>query len=135
MDGDRILVIDDCRINVLLLKHVLSRLDVKVDSAGTGEEGLALASQQNYPLIFLDIMLPGLDGLEVCRQLRARPLQPRPRIVLLTAMGEQFSQSKVAEVGADGVFFKPIVPSRILEIARETLDRAKEKTAILTKEP
>ena len=126
MDRDRILVIDDCRINVLLLKHILSRLDIRVDCAGTGEDGLNMALKTCYPLIFVDIMLPGLDGLEVCRRLRASGQEPRPRLILLTAMGEQFSPSKGGEGGADGVFFKPIVPSQIVETAKETLRLARE---------
>ena len=124
VDQKPILVIDDCRINSLLLKHVLSKLGVVVHTAGTGEEGLSLTTGHDYRLIFLDIMLPGIDGFEVCRRIRALPLPEQPRIILLTAMGEAFPHSKVSEVGADGVFFKPIVPSQILEVARETVKEA-----------
>jgi len=123
MDSKPILAIDDCRINSLLLKHVLSKLAVEVDTAGTGEEGLAMVLRQEYRLIFLDIMLPGIDGFEVCRQIRSHPMPLQPKIILLTAMGEAFPHSRVSEVGADAVFFKPIVPSQILEIAREALSR------------
>lgn len=123
MAQDRILIIDDCRINVLLLKHVLSKISVSVDSAGNGEAGLELASRGSYPLIFVDIMMPGIDGLETCRRLRALPFPSQPQILLLTAMGEEFSPEKVAAVGADGVFFKPIVPSQIVEVVRSAICR------------
>ncbi len=125
MSIDKILVIDDCRINVLLLKHVIGRINVRVDSAGSGEEGLALASRADYPLIFVDILMPGIDGLETCRRIREQSHAMRPRLILLTSMGEQFSQEMATEVGADSVIFKPIVPSQIVEVVKEAL-RASE---------
>lgn len=124
MDSKPILVVDDCRINSLLLKHVLSKLGVEVHTAGTGEEGLDMVLRCEYLLIFLDIMLPGIDGFEVCRRIRTNSLSEQPRIIFLTAMGEAFPHSKVPEVGADGVFFKPIVPSKIVEVAREAMKAA-----------
>lgn len=125
MANERILIIDDCRINVLLLKHILSKVHVHVDSAGNGETGIELAARNNYPLIFVDIMMPGIDGLETCRRLRAHPFAEPPRVLLLTAMGEEFSPEKVAAVGADGVYFKPIVPSKIVELVKDALARAR----------
>jgi len=121
MPNEKVLIIDDCRVNVLLLKHVLSKINVQADSAGSGESGIELAVKGAYPLIFVDIMMPGIDGLETCRRLRAHPFKTKPCLLLLTAMGEKFSADSVEEVGADGVFFKPIVPSQIIDVVKETM--------------
>ena len=121
MDRPRVLVVEDCRMTSLLLRHILGKLGVHVDSAMTGEEALSLAlSDTEYPLIFLDVMLPDLDGFEICRRIRAAESIVRPRIYFLTAMGEAYSNNH-EEVGGDGVFFKPVVPSQIHQIVRETV--------------
>ena len=121
MDRARVLVVEDCRMTSLLLKHIMGKLGVQVDSAMTGEQALALALGENeYPLIFLDVMLPDLDGFEVCRRIRAAETTVRPRIYFLTAMGESYSNKHV-EVDGDGVFFKPVVPSQIHQIVRDTV--------------
>ncbi len=129
MVNDRVLVIDDCRITVLLLKHILGKIKVCVDSAGCGEAGIELASKSEYALIFVDILMPGIDGLETCRRIREQSHGTRPRLILLTAMGEQLSPIATEAVGADGLFFKPIMPSRIIETVRETLEAARQAQA------
>ena len=121
MDRPRVLVVEDCRMTSLLLRHILSKLGVHVDSAMTGEQALSLALGGNeYPLIFLDVMLPDLDGFEICRRIRATETDVRPRIYFLTAMGESYSNNH-EEVGGDGVFFKPVVPSQIHQVVKDTV--------------
>lgn len=124
MERSPVLAIDDAHLNLLLLQHVLWKAGVPVDTAGSGEEGLRLAIEHEHPLIFLDILMPGMDGLEVCRRLRRHPFASPPSIVLMTSMGEQFSQTQATEARADGVFFKPVAPSRVLELARGVLGKA-----------
>lgn len=121
--NQKILAIDDCRINVLLLKHILTRANIQVDSASNGEEGLLLAGKHPYPLIFVDIMMPGIDGFETCRRLRALPGEHRPHLILLTAMGEEFSANRAVDAGADEFLFKPIVPSQILDVALRAIEK------------
>lgn len=121
MDSPRILVVDDCRMTSLLLKHILGKLGVRVDSAADGRQGLEMALSHPYPLIFLDVMLPQIDGFEVCRQIREAEFERQPRVIVLTAMGEEYSPERCKNSGVDGIFFKPLVPSQIVEIARETL--------------
>jgi len=117
-EQSRALVVDDCRISQLLMKHVLTKAGVKADCAGNGEQGLELALKNHYPLIFLDLLLPDIDGSEVCRRIRAATALERPRVYFITALGEGLSPSRVSAAGADGIFFKPIVPSEILAAAR-----------------
>lgn len=118
----RILAIDDERINPLLLKHVLSKVGVRVDTAGNGEEGLALVRERLYPLIFVDVVLPGIGGVEVCRQIRGQRGDAQPAIYLLTSLGEELNAGVVDEAGADGIFFKPIVPSQIVAVVTRALE-------------
>ncbi len=125
MPTQRTLVVDDCRVTLSLLKHMVTKLGVRTDAAGDGEEALSLLAERDYPLVFLDVVLPNIDGFEVCRRLREMSAQSRvrkesrTRVYLLTALGEAYSPEKATEVGADGVFFKPIVPSHIIDVVRE----------------
>jgi len=120
MNQGRVLLVDDCRITVLLMKHLLSKIEVRVDSATNGLDGLKLALSGDYPLIFTDVVLEGIDGFELCRRIRgARGNETR--IVLLTGLGEEFNRSRAKEVGADAVFFKPIVPSQITDLVKDAL--------------
>lgn len=132
----KVLVVDDCRMNSLLLRHILSCEGIPSDSAATGPEALEKAVNGKYELILLDIMLPGMNGFEIARHLREQPLEPQPRIYMLTAMGEHFRPELVEEVGADGHFFKPIVPSAVRSIAQRLLgDTGHEESAGDSKEP
>jgi twitching motility two-component system response regulator PilG len=134
MSLDKILIIDDCRITTLLLRHILIKINVNSDSAPTGEAGVDLAIANEYPLVFIDVMLPGIDGFEVCRRLRKCQFERRPRLILVTNMGEHFPHSLVSEVGADGHFFKPVVPSQIASVVQETLSQTEESSTSKQKE-
>ena len=123
MDSKRILVVEDCRINTLLMKHLLAKHGFRVDSASTGEKALELVQKQHYELLFLDVMLPGIDGFEVCSRIRSQESDERAEIYFMTGMGESYSAGKVDEVDADGIFFKPIVPSQIAEVARRVMEK------------
>jgi putative two-component system response regulator len=120
--ANTVLVVDDCRINLLLVKHILSKVGIKADTAGCGLEGLSLSRLKEYPLILLDIMLPDIDGFEVYRRIREEEKAWHPKIVFLTAMGESYPENRASEVGADGVYFKPLVPSQILDLARKSCE-------------
>jgi DNA-binding response OmpR family regulator len=119
MEDPRVLIIDDCRMTTLLLRHILRNVGLDVDTASDGPEGLELAKTRDYPLIFLDVMLPTLNGFDICRAIREAELSVQPRIIIVTALGETCPVGKHAEVGADDIFFKPLVPSRIEQVARE----------------
>lgn len=126
MDAKRILIVEDCRINTLLMKHLLSKHGFRVDSAASGEEALEMVQRRQYELLFLDVMLPGLDGFELCSRIRSMEAKKRSEIYFMTGMGESYSAGKVDEVDADGIFFKPIVPSQIGEVARRALEEESE---------
>lgn len=105
-----ILVVDDEKSIVKGIKFSLEQDDMKVDAAYDGEEALALAKAKHYDMILLDIMLPGHNGLEVCRMIREFSDVP---IIMLTAKGEDMDKILGLEYGADDYITKPF---NILEV-------------------
>ena len=101
----RVLVIDDDPAVTSVLKRGLSYEGFAVDTAGSGEEGLALARENAPDLVILDIMMPGLDGLEVLRRLRAA--DAALPVLLLTGKDAPADQIKGLETGADDYVLKP----------------------------
>lgn len=114
-----ILVVDDEKSIVKGIKFSLEQDDMKVDAAYDGEEALALAKANHYDMILLDIMLPGHNGLEVCRMIREFSDVP---IIMLTAKGEDMDKILGLEYGADDYITKPFnileVKARIKAIMR-----------------
>jgi adenylate cyclase len=104
----RILVVDDSPVNVDLLRTRLEASGYEVLTAGDGEEGLAVAKQHKPDLILLDVMMPKMDGLEVCRQLRADPSLPFMPIILVTAKAESDDVVAGLEAGGDEYLTKPV---------------------------
>ena len=101
----RILVIEDNKDLAHLLEIHLRDLSYEVDLAFDGDKGIAMAEAGNYDLIILDLMLPGLDGLEICRRLRTRP--PYTPILMLTAKSSELDRVLGLEMGADDYVTKP----------------------------
>jgi two-component system phosphate regulon response regulator PhoB len=107
MKRPRILVVDDEPDLVELLKHHLAREHYEVVSAADGEAALAEAKKRIPDLIVLDLMLPGIDGLEVCRRLRAEPRTQHVPIIMLTAKAEETDAVIGLAQGADDYIRKP----------------------------
>ncbi|MBX7136217.1 MAG: response regulator transcription factor [Fimbriimonadaceae bacterium] len=126
----RILVVEDEVSICQSLATALSADDFEVDIATTGAHGLSLANETTYDLILLDIMLPGVDGLTICRELRAQG--NRVPIIFLTARGEL--QHKVAglDAGADDYLPKPFEVAELLARVRANLRRTVTPTMSLT---
>lgn len=108
--GRRILVVDDEKLIVKGLKFSLVQDDMEVDCAYDGEEALELAKQNSYDIILLDVMLPKMDGFEVCQMIREFSDVP---IIMLTAKGEDMDKILGLEYGADDYITKPF---NILEV-------------------
>jgi DNA-binding response OmpR family regulator len=117
----RILVIDDDPAVTSLLKRGLSYEGYAVDIAGSGEAGLALARERAPDLIVLDIMMPGIDGLEVSRRLRAG--DARLPVIMLTARDAPSDQVQGLETGADDYVVKPFTFEVLLARVRALLRR------------
>ncbi len=119
----RVLVADDDPLIQRLVRTHLDRAGFRVLSAGDGEEALDVAAAEQPDLIVLDLMLPKLDGFEVCRRLREFSLVP---VVMLTARGEQVDKMKGFEAGADDYLTKPFAPPELLARVRAVLRRTQQ---------
>ena len=132
MTGERILIVDDEAHIVELVRLYLERDGFRVDSASDGAQGLRLSRELRPALVILDLMLPEVDGLEVCRQVRAESDVP---IVMLTARDEDIDKIVGLELGADDYLTKPFNPrelvARVKAILRRTEAPAKPEGKVL----
>jgi DNA-binding response OmpR family regulator len=107
----RVLLIDDDTRLVEMLGEYLRSRGFDLDTRGDGESGLAAQAKGDYQAVILDVMLPGIDGLEVCRRMRARSQVP---ILMLTARGDDMDRIVGLELGADDYLPKPFNPRELL---------------------
>ena len=133
-----ILLVDDEADILEFLGYNLSREGFQILKAGNGQKALELASEYKPHLIILDIMMPGLDGIETCNQIRLIPGMQNSLIIFLTARGEDYSQIAGFEAGADDYITKPIKPkvliSRIQALLRRFRSVPELSGKIITKE-
>lgn len=124
----KVLVVDDEQSIVTLLQYNLEQAGFQVITAMDGEEGKRLAETESPDIIILDLMLPKLDGLEVCKQLRMENI--RIPIIILTAKDDVVNTILGLELGADDYMVKPFSPreviARVKAILRRTLAKAEE---------
>lgn len=117
----KVLVVDDEQSIVTLLQYNLQQAGFEVITAMDGEEGKNLALAENPDLIVLDLMLPKLDGIEVCKQLRQQKvLTP---ILMLTAKDDEFDKVLGLELGADDYMTKPFSPREVIARVKAILRR------------
>lgn len=120
MSAERILVVDDEANIVELCRMYLEREGFQVDRAGDGEEALQQVAARQPDLVVLDVMLPKLDGFEVCRQLRAASDVP---ILMLTARTDDVDKIVGLELGADDYLTKPFNPRELVARVKAILRR------------
>lgn len=117
-----ILIIEDDKDIRILIKYNLEKAGFYVLEAENGTKGVAIAEQNVPDLILLDVMMPGMDGIETCQRLKEIPALNGTMICFLTARGEDYSQIAGFDAGADDYITKPIKPkllvSRIMAILR-----------------
>jgi two-component system cell cycle response regulator len=104
----RVLVVDDVPLNVKVLAVKLGSEYYDVVTAGSGAEALAIVAKERPDIVLLDVMMPGIDGFEVCRRLKGDPLAAHIPIVMVTALGEQEHRLQGLAVGADDFLTKPV---------------------------
>jgi two-component system, OmpR family, phosphate regulon response regulator PhoB len=124
---ERILLVDDEPDLRQLVTFNLREAGFEVDAVGSGQAGLALAAKIRPAVIVLDLMLPDVSGMEVCRALRADPLLADVAVLMLTARGDEYDRVLGFEVGADDYVVKPFsvreLVMRIKALARRTSER------------
>ena len=128
MVNDRILVVDDEEDLAELVRYNLTKEGYRVTCVGSGEQALGEARAQIPDLIVLDLLLPKVDGLDVCKQLKSDPKTQHIPIVMLTAKSEEVDMVTGLECGADDYITKPFSPRVLLARIRSVL-RRRAKTA------
>ena len=103
----RVLVVDDEPNIVMSLRFLMEREGFEVEVAATGQAAVAALERTPADLVLLDVMMPELDGFEVCRRIRAAPTWRATKIVMLTAKGRDVEREKGMALGADAYVTKP----------------------------
>ncbi len=119
----RILLVDDEPDILEFVSYNLRKENYEVITASNGEEGLKIAKKENPHLILLDVMMPGMDGIETCDQIRNTPELNETLIAFLTARGEDYSQVAGFDAGADDYITKPIKPKVLVSRIKALLRR------------
>ncbi|MFN2611409.1 MAG: PleD family two-component system response regulator [Actinomycetota bacterium] len=105
-----------------LVRMTLTRADYEILEAEDGPAALALAREHRPRMILLDVGMPGMNGFEVCKALKADPATKDIVIVMLTAMAQESDQKRGVESGADGYLMKPFSPLALLKKVDETFE-------------
>ena len=121
----KIIIVDDERHIRSLLEQTLEELEeehnVAIFSASDGEEGLALIQSERPQVVFLDIMMPKMNGYEVCRTVKEDPDFDETPIILLTAKGQEIDKKQGMDCGAFKYMTKPFDPDEVLSVAKGLL--------------
>jgi DNA-binding response OmpR family regulator len=120
--AQRVLVVDDEKSIRTIVEYALRDAGFEVVSAARGDEALEVLDREGADLVLLDLMLPGIDGLEVCRRIRATRNVP---IIMLSARGEEVDKVLGLELGADDYVTKPFSPRELVSRVKANLRRAR----------
>jgi len=123
----KILVVDDEERIRRLIRMYLERENYMIDEAEDGNTALKKAQENDYDLILLDVMMPGKDGMEVCKELRETKSTP---VIMLTAKGEEANRVQGFEVGADDYIVKPFSPREVVLRVKALLRRSSTITFV-----
>ncbi len=122
--AQKILIVDDEAHIRMLIEQTLEELEdngVEFFTAENGEIALEIIQEENPNLVFLDVMMPKMNGMEVCRRVKKELALNDVFIILLTAKGQEMDRQKGQDVGADVYMTKPFDPEALLKKAREVL--------------
>jgi CheY-like chemotaxis protein len=119
-----VLIVDDEQHIRLLIEQTLEELEeegVELQTAVDGEAALDVVRNHHPELVFLDVMMPKLNGFEVCRAIKEDPGLASTHVVMLTAKGQAYDREQGLAAGADRYLTKPFDPDELLDVARELL--------------
>lgn len=126
----RILVVDDNRINVLVVRKFFDKWGIPNDAAFSGEEALRMIDAANYALVFMDLRMPGMDGFETCRRIRSRQdAKAQIPIVALTASTEEGVKERIKNADMNGYIFKPFKTETLREIVNQYIPNSEDSAA------
>ena len=126
---EKILVIEDDPATSRLVDYSLRHEGYQVIKASNGLEGIRKAHDESPDLIILDVMLPGMDGFEICHRLRADPRTADLPILMFSAKAQEIDRDTGRQVGADDYLSKPAAPAEIINRVGNLLSQKKSKTA------
>ena len=127
MSKEKILIVEDEKDIVKMLNYNLKKEGLKTLSVRNGEDAIDSARSEHPDLIILDLMLPGIDGLEVCKTLKGDSKSASIPIIMLTAKGQESDKVVGLELGADDYVTKPFSPRELIARIKAVLRRGKEK--------
>lgn len=119
----KILAVDDEEVILELLRYNLEKEGYQVETAENGMKAVGIAAKFLPDVVLLDIMMPGIDGVETCRRLREIPALQKTFVIFLTARTEEYSEVAAFDVGADDYITKPIKPRALLSRIQALLRR------------
>lgn len=117
----KILIVDDDELVLIALKELLKAENFIVQTFSRGSEALKKLDQEEFDLLILDIIMPEMDGFELCRQIRGKGSHKEKPIIFLTAKNEEEDKKRGLEAGATLFLSKPISPQRLLALIADTI--------------
>jgi phosphate regulon transcriptional regulator PhoB len=129
MDAMKILIVDDEPDILELISYNLKKEGFEVSTASDGNEALVRIKKADFDFLILDLMLPGVQGMELCRILRNSPVTRHIPVIMLTAKGEEVDRIIGLETGADDYMTKPFSPRELVARVRAVLRRTSERVA------
>ncbi len=124
-----ILAVDDIPLNLLLVQKMLSRFNFRIRTAANGQQALDAVAAEKPDLILLDLMMPGIDGFEVIRRLRADAATADIQIVILSALNSNEDVVKGFSLGANDFIMKPIIMEKLLSCVVTQMQLVEAKKA------
>jgi twitching motility two-component system response regulator PilG len=128
MMGDTVLVVDDNATVRAFMQAKLAPFGFDVDFAETGEEAIGLSGQNEYTCVFLDVVLPGIDGYQVCKMIKAnKQAMKKTAVVMLTSRSSPFDKLRGSLAGCDEYLTKPLDEDRLLEVIAKFLPSGRKQ--------
>ena len=125
----KILIIEDDPATTRLVDYSLRHEGYQVSTASNGLDGIRKATKEAPDLIILDVMLPGMDGFEICHRLRAEPATAKLPVLMFSAKAQEMDKNTGLLVGADAYLTKPATPNSIVSHVEALLEEKQPKTA------
>jgi two-component system, cell cycle response regulator len=126
--GDTVLVVDDNASVRMFMKAKLAPYNFEVDFAETGEEAVGLTGTREYTCVFLDVVLPGIDGYQVCKMIKAnKQAMKKTAVVMLTSRSSPFDKLRGSLAGCDEYLTKPLDEDRLLEVIAQFLPSSRKR--------
>ena len=127
--GDTVLVVDDNATVRMFMKAKLAPFNFEVDFAETGEEAVGLTGSREYACVFLDVVLPGIDGYQVCKLIKAnKQAIKKTAVVMLTSRSSPFDKLRGSLAGCDEYLTKPLDEDRLLEVIAKFLPSSRKRS-------